>query len=33
MSENKSTKNVGASNEHLCTYFYVDLTISSTLQA
>ena len=29
MSQNEGTHNVGASNERLCTYFYVDSTISS----
>ena len=33
MSQNESTWNVEASNERLCTYFYVDSTISSILQA
>ena len=33
MSQNESTKNVGASKEHLCTCFYVDPAISSMLQA
>ena len=29
----ESTQNVGASNKHLCTYFYEDPTFSSILQA
>ena len=33
MSQNESTYNVGASNNCLCTYFYVDSTISSIFQA
>ena len=33
MSHNESTKNVGASNERLCIYFYEDPTISSILPA
>ena len=33
MSQNESTYNVGASNKCLCTYFYVDSTISSIFQA
>ena len=31
ISQNESTKNIGASNERLCTYFYVVSTISSIL--
>ena len=33
MSQNESTQNAGMSNERLCTYFYIDSTISSILQA
>ena len=33
MSQNESTENVGASKECLCTYLYVDPTVSSILQA
>ena len=33
MSQNESIHNIGASNERLCTYFYIDSTISSILQA
>ena len=33
MFQNESIHNIGASNERLCTYFYIDSTTSSILQA
>ena len=33
MSQNESTENIGTSNEHSCTYFYVVPAISSILQS